>query len=82
MQFLHRVFPLIFLIFPLVGCNKAESPLDPTTEEEVQLSEKTRALQAADLVGYDETKLRQSIDGMEKAQDKRHAELEKMLEGQ
>jgi hypothetical protein len=40
------------------------------------LHENTKPLQAADLVGYDGTKLRKSVDKIIQANDKRNKELE------
>jgi hypothetical protein len=39
-------------------------------------------LQAADLVGYDGTRLRKSVDRIRDANDKQNQEIKKMVEGE
>jgi len=57
------------------GCEKKTAATDPTAES---TPGSTKLLQAADLVGYDGTKLRRSVDHIKAANDKHNQELEKM----
>ena len=61
----------------LSGCQKktaATTPAKPDSEEN------TKPLQAADLVGYDGTRLKKSVDGIKEANQKRNQQLENMAE--
>jgi hypothetical protein len=57
------------------GCEKKTADTNPTSERAVGT---TKALEAADLVGYDGTRLRKSVDHIREANEKRSQELEKM----
>jgi hypothetical protein len=72
--------PVIFLtILLLSGCQKKNVAINSTSEGKSELPESTKVLQAADLVGYDGTRLRKSVDRIQKANDKRNQEMEKMV---
>jgi PBP1b-binding outer membrane lipoprotein LpoB len=79
--------PLVFVaiifatILLLSGCQKKTAATNPNSENKSELHESTKPLQAADLVGYDGTKLRKSVDGIKETHDKHNQEIEKMLEG-
>jgi hypothetical protein len=62
------------------GCQKKATVTDPSSESKAELHENTKPLQAADLVGYDGTKLRKSVDKITGASDKHNQEMEKMAE--
>ncbi len=60
------------------GCQKKTAATNPNSQSKAELHEDTKPLQAADLVGYDGTKLRKSVDHIKEANDKRNQEIEKM----
>jgi outer membrane murein-binding lipoprotein Lpp len=62
------------------GCQKKTSATNPNSQSKTELHENTKPLQAADLVGYDGTKLRKSVDHIKEANDKNNQEIEKMVE--
>jgi len=79
-------FPLRFVsitfsaILFLPGCQKKTAARNPNSQSKNELHENTKPLQAADLVGYDGTKLRKSVDKITGASDKHNQEIEKMAE--
>ena len=77
LRFIAIVFSTILLSS---GCQKKTAVTSPSSESKTELNENTKLLQAADLVGYDGTKLRKSIDGIKEVNDKHNQELEKMAE--
>ena len=64
------------------GCQKKTVATNPDPQRNNELHEKTKPLQAADLVGYDGTKLRKSVDKIIQDNDKHNKELENGTEGQ
>lgn len=62
------------------GCQQKTAVTNPSSESKTELHESTKPLQAADLVGYDGTKLRKSVEKITKANDKHNQEMEKMAE--
>jgi hypothetical protein len=62
------------------GCQKKTVATNPDPKSNNTLQEKTKPLQAADLVGYDGTKLRKSVDKIIQDNDKHNKELEKATE--
>ena len=60
------------------GCEKKTAATDPTAQS---TPGSTKPLQAADLVGYDGTRLRKSVDHIIDAKEKQNRELEKVTEG-
>ena len=62
------------------GCQKKTAATNPNSQSKTELHENTKPLQAADLVGYDGTKLRKSVDHIREANDKHNQEVEKMVE--
>ena len=65
----------------LSGCQKNTAVTNPGAESKSELRESTKPLQAADLVGYDGTRLRKSVDHIIDAKEKHDRNLEKMAEG-
>jgi hypothetical protein len=63
------------------GCQKKTAVTDAGSENKSELHERTKPLQAADLVGYDGTRLRKSVDHIIDANEKHNQELKKMAEG-
>jgi len=59
------------------GCQKKTDATDPGSQNERQ---STKPVQAADLVGYDGTRLRKSVDHIRQANEKHNQEAEKMTE--
>jgi hypothetical protein len=62
------------------GCQKKTAATNPNSQSKTELHENTKPLQAADLVGYDGTKLRKSVHRITEANDKHNQEIEKMVE--
>ena len=77
LRFIATIFSTILL---LSACQKKIAAKNPNSQSETELHESTKPLQAADLVGYDGTKLRKSVDGIKEVNDKHNQELEKMAE--
>jgi hypothetical protein len=84
---MERQLPLTFAaivfstIFVLSGCQKKNAATNLNSESQSELHGSTKVLQAADLVGYNGTKLRNSVDRIKQANDKRNREMEKKIEG-
>ena len=64
------------------GCQKKTVATNPDPKPNNASQEKTKPLQAADLVGYDGTQLRKSVDKIIQGKDKHNKELENATEGQ
>jgi hypothetical protein len=62
------------------GCQKKTVVTNPDPKPNNASQEKTKPLQAADLVGYDGTKLRTSVDKIIQDNHKHNKELEKATE--
>ena len=77
LRFIATIFSTILL---LSACQKKTAATNPNSQSETELHESTKPLQAADLVGYDGTKLRKSVDGIKEVNDKHQQEIEKMAE--
>ena len=81
-------FPLRFVsitfsaILFLPGCQKKTAARNPNSLSKNESHENTKALQAADLVGYDGTKLRKSVDKITKDNDKHNKEIENITKDQ
>jgi hypothetical protein len=71
-RFLVAIFATMFLSS---GCEKKIAATDPTAQS---TPGSTKPLEAADLVGYDGKRLRQSVDRIKEANDKRNQQMEKM----
>ena len=84
---MERKLPLTFVavIFSTIllslGCQKKTAATNPDSQSKSELRDSTKPLQAADLVGYNGTKLRNSVDRIKEASAKRSREMEKMAEG-
>ena len=59
----------------LSGCEKKTAATNPSSES---TPGSTKPLEAADLVGYDGKRLRNSVDRIKEANDKRNQQMEKM----
>jgi len=77
LRFIAIIFSTILL---LSGCQKRTAATNPNFQSKTELHENTKPLQAADLVGYDGTKLRKSVDKITEANDKHNQEIENMAE--
>ena len=75
--FIAIIFSMILLSS---GCQKKTAATNPNSQSKTELRENTKPLQAADLVGYDGTKLRKSVDKITEANDKHNQEIENMAE--
>ena len=74
----------VAIIFSMIvfssGCQKKTDATNPKSESETELRDNTKPLQAADLVGYDGTKLRKSVDHIRESNDKHNQEIGKTIE--
>ena len=62
------------------GCQKKTAATNANSQSKSEFDESTKPLQAADLVGYDGTKLRKSVHQIREANEKHNQEVEKMVE--
>jgi hypothetical protein len=62
------------------GCQKKTDATNPNSQSETELRDNTKPLEAADLVGYDGTRLRKSVDHIREANDKHNQEIGKTIE--
>jgi hypothetical protein len=62
------------------GCQKKTAATNPNSQSKTEFHESTKPLQAADLVGYDGTKLRKSVDQIKEANQKHNEQIETMVE--
>jgi hypothetical protein len=83
---MKTTLPLTFvaIIFSTIlfslGCQKKTAATNPNSQSKSEVHESTKPLQAADLVGYDGTKLRKSVHQIGEANEKHNQEMEKMVE--
>jgi len=83
---MERKLPLTFvavissIILLSLGCQKKTAATNPNSQSKSELRNSTKPLQAADLVGYNGTKLRNSMDRIKEASAKHNREMEKMVE--
>ena len=77
LRFVAIIFSTILLSS---GCQKKTAATNPNSQSKAELHENTKPLQAADLVGYDGTKLRKSVHKITEANDKHNQEIENMVE--
>jgi hypothetical protein len=77
LRFVAIIFSTIVLSS---GCQKKTAATNPKSQSETELRDNTKPLEAADLVGYDGTKLRKSVHRIREANDKHNQEAEKMVE--
>jgi len=76
-----RCVAIVFSAFLLSsGCEKKTAAGNPDSQGNNESGEKTKPLQAADLVGYDGTKLKKSVDKIIQDKDKHNKELEDATE--
>jgi len=66
-------------ILPSSGCEKKPAG-NPDSQSNSEVHENTKPLQAADLVGYDGTKLRKSVDKIKQDNAEHNKELEDATE--
>ena len=69
---------IVSTILVSTGCHKKTTATNPALESKTELYESTKPLQAADLVGYDGTRLKKSVDRIIDANEKHNRELGKM----
>jgi hypothetical protein len=77
---LRSTFVAIILSTMLLssGCEKKTATTNPASESKGELRGSTKPLEAADLVGYDGTRLRKSVDHIRQANEKHNQDVEKM----
>lgn len=79
LAFLAMIFPTMLLSF---GCQKKTAVTNADSESKQEQGKSTRPLEAAGMVGYDGKRLRNSVDRIIDAREKRNRELEKMADGE
>lgn len=85
---MEKKLPLTFVVVILstillsLGCQKKTAATNPDSQSKGELRDSTKPLQAADLVGYNGTKLRNSMDRIKEASAKHNREIEKTVEGE
>ena len=62
------------------GCQKKNVATNPNSESKSEIHESTKPLQAADLVGYNGTILRKTVDRIKGTNDKHNQEIGKTVE--
>ncbi len=62
------------------GCEKKTAATNTGSQSKGELRGSTKPLKAADLVGYDGTRLRKSVDRIKEANEKHDRQLKKMVE--
>jgi hypothetical protein len=77
LRFVAIIFSTILLSS---GCQKKTAAGNPNSQSKHELHENTKPLQAADLVGYDGTKLRKSVDKITEDNDEHNKEIENVTE--
>ena len=77
LRFVAIIFSTILLS---AGCQKKTAATKSNSQSKTEVHENTKPLQAADLVGYDGTKLRKSVDHIREANDKHNQEIKKTVE--
>ena len=65
-------------LFLFVGCNEKPKTVELRNKDEGRQS--TKALEAADLVGYDGKRLRKTTDRLLDANDKRNQDIQKTVD--
>jgi len=79
----RRCVAITFAVILLsLGCQKKTVVTNPDPQRNNASQEKTKPLRAADLVGYNGTQLRKSVDKIIQGNDKHNKELEKATEDQ
>jgi len=76
LRFIALIFSAILL---LSGCQKKTAVTNPNSQSKTELDD-TKVLRAADLVGYNGTRLTKSVHHIKEASDKRNQKMEKMAE--
>ena len=76
-----RVVAATFLAIMLSsGCEQKKAAANPDSQTATEFRENTKPLQAADLVGYDGTKLKKSVEKIQQDSDRHGNELEDAAE--
>jgi len=78
MSHIKLIPTVVFTLFLFVGCNEKPKAVDPNNKDEGRQS--TKALEAADLVGYDGKRLRKTTDRVLDANDKRNRDIQKTID--
>ena len=76
-----RLFAVISLMILLsLGCQKKNAATNSNPESKSELHDSTKPLQAVDLVGYNGTILRKSVNRIKETSDRHNQEIEKTVE--
>jgi outer membrane murein-binding lipoprotein Lpp len=76
-----RLFAVISsMILLSLGCQKKNAATNSNSESKSELHDSTKPLQAVDLVGYNGTILRKSVNRIKETSDKHNQEIERTVE--
>jgi len=64
----------------LVGCQKKNAATNPNSESKSELHQSTKPLQAADVIGYNGTILRKTVDRIKETNDKHNQEIKETVD--
>ena len=78
MSYMKLVTPVVLALFLFVGCGEKPRAVEAKDKDEARQS--TKALEAADLVGYDGKRIRKNTDRILDANDKRNQDIQKTLD--
>ena len=78
MSYIKLVPTVVFTLFLFIGCNEKPNAVGSKTKDEGRQS--TKALEAADLVGYDGKHLKKTTDRVLDANDKRNQDIQKAID--
>jgi hypothetical protein len=78
MSYIKLITTVVVTLFLFVGCKEKPKAVEPKDKDEGRQS--TKALEAADLVGYDGKRLRKTTDRVLDANDKRNQDTQKTID--
>ena len=78
MSYVKLITTIVLAPFLFVGCKEKPTAVEPKDKNEGRQS--TKALEAADLVGYDGKRLRKTTDHILDANDKRNQDIQKTID--
>ena len=78
MSYIKLIATVVVTLFLFVGCKEKPKAGEPKDKDEGRQS--TKALEAADLVGYDGKRLRKITDRVLDVNDKRNQDIQKTID--
>jgi hypothetical protein len=79
MSYTKLIPTVVLTLFLFVGCKETPKTVEPKDKNEGR--QNTKALEAADLVGYDGKRLRKTTDRLLDANDKCNQDIQKAIDG-